>query len=297
MGRKLLIAALVVPFVCYLFFKYQDGDFTLMIYEKISRDPGVALRGKVVWITGASSGIGEYLAYELAKYGCKLVLSARRKAELERVKEKCAAIANGLDSSFKKDQDILVLPLDLTEFDSHEKLTQEVLKHFGKVDILVNNGARSQRSLVKKTPLEVDKALLDSNLIGWPYGATYCASKHALQGYFDSARIELTEHNIRVQTVLPGPVKSNIGRHAFTEDVKVEFKNTPNYQEYEGKMPTERCAKLMVVGMANNLDELWISNNPMLLMTYANQYFPTVFKWFSNEFLMERITKLYMKGS
>ena len=45
-------------------------------------------------------------------------------------------------------------------------------------------------------------------------------------------------------------------------------------------MPTERCAKLMVVGMANNLDELWISNNPMLLMTYANQYFPTVFKWY-----------------
>lgn len=181
---------------------------------------------------------------------------------------------------------------------------------------------------MKKTPLEVDKALLDSNLIstisltkavlphmiarhngqlvivssvlgkfGWPYGATYCASKHALQGYFDSARIELTEHNIRVQTVLPGPVKSNIGRHAFTEDVKVEFENTPNYREYEGKMPTERCAKLMVAGMANNLDELWISNNPMLLMTYANQYFPTVFKWFSNEFLMERITKLYMKGS
>ena len=59
-----------------------------------------------------------------------------------------------------------------------------------------------------------------------------------------------------------------------------EFKNTPNYREYEGKMPTERCAKLMVVGMANNLDELWISNNPMLLMTYANQYFPTVFKWY-----------------
>ena len=61
-----------------------------MVYEKIGQDPAVALRGKVVWITGASSGIGEYLAYELVKYGCKLVLSARRKAELERVKKNCA---------------------------------------------------------------------------------------------------------------------------------------------------------------------------------------------------------------
>ena len=88
-----MIAALVVPLVSYLFFKYQDGDFTLMIYEKIGKDPSVALQGKVVWITGASSGIGEYLAHELAKHGCKLVLSARRKEKLDNIKQKCAGKA------------------------------------------------------------------------------------------------------------------------------------------------------------------------------------------------------------
>ena len=93
MGRNLLTAALLVPLVCILFFKYQDGDFTLMIYEKIGKDPSVALQGKVVWITGASSGIGEYLAYELAKHGCKLVLSARRKEKLDKIKQKCAGKA------------------------------------------------------------------------------------------------------------------------------------------------------------------------------------------------------------
>ena len=90
MGRKFWIVAILVPILCCFLLKYQDADFILMMYEIIGQDPATALRGKVVWITGASSGIGEYLAYELSKYGCKLVLSARRKTELERVKENCA---------------------------------------------------------------------------------------------------------------------------------------------------------------------------------------------------------------
>ena len=94
MGRNFLIAAVLVPLICSLLFIFQDGDFILMIYEKIGQDPAVALHGKVVWITGASSGIGEYLAYELVKCGCKLVLSARRKVELERVKNNCAGRLN-----------------------------------------------------------------------------------------------------------------------------------------------------------------------------------------------------------
>ena len=90
MARILLVLAVLVPLLCFLLAKYQDADFMLMIYELIGQNPAVALRGKVVWITGASSGIGEYLAYKLAKCGCKLVLSARRKDELERVKKNCA---------------------------------------------------------------------------------------------------------------------------------------------------------------------------------------------------------------
>ncbi|XP_078357859.1 dehydrogenase/reductase SDR family member 7-like isoform X1 [Oculina patagonica] len=325
MGRNFLILAVLVPIVCFLLFKFQDGDFTLMIYEKIGQDPAVALRGKVVWITGASSGIGEYFAYQLAKYGCKLVLSARRKDELERVKDKCAAVASELNPSFNKDKDILVLPLDLQKFDTHEKLTQDVLKHFGKVDILVNNAARAQmKALVNKTSLEVDRALLDLNVVGTisltkavlphmikrhegqivvvssiagkfgsPYSATYCASKHALQGYFDSARMELVEHNIHVQTVLPGPVQSNLRLQSFTEDINKVWGSTRMSDVDLPVMSTERCAQLMAVGMANNLDEVWISENPMLLMTYINQYFPNFFRWICNKFAMQALTEMF----
>ena len=78
MGRTLLILAVVFPLLFFLLAKYQDGDFLLMFYEMFGKNATVALQGKVVWITGALSGIGEYLPYKLAKSGCKLVLSARR---------------------------------------------------------------------------------------------------------------------------------------------------------------------------------------------------------------------------
>jgi len=105
----------------------------------------------------------------------------------------------------------------------------------------------------------------------------------------------LAEYNIGVQIILPGPVKSHISKYAFTEDINMFFKDSPRYKDGLVRMPTERCAKLMAVSMANNLDEVWISEYPGLLYVYINQYFPNLFKWISKKTMMKIMTETYMK--
>src|SRR5690606_35883877 len=109
---------------------------------------------KVFWITGASSGIGEALAYVLTAKGARLILSARRKDELARVKGNCPAEAQA---------DISILPIDLAEPSTLEVSTQAAIQLFGHIDVLINNGGISQRSLVSETSMEVDRRIMEVN--------------------------------------------------------------------------------------------------------------------------------------
>ncbi len=187
------------------------------------------LKSKVIWITGASSGIGEALAYALANEGAKLILSARRKEELERVKGNCNNAAQA---------DIRILPLDLAQADTLKLSTHAAVQMFGHVDILVNNGGISQRGFAKDTIPEVDRRIMEVNYFGptaitkyllphflkrgqghivvvssvtgkfgTPYRSGYAASKHALHGFYDSLRAELwkdVKDAIPVTMICPG---------------------------------------------------------------------------------------------
>lgn len=113
----------------------------------------------VVWITGASSGIGEALAKQYVSQDDKLVLSARREAELQRVKEAC--ISQGA-----KPEDVLVLPLDVTEHETMAAKAQQVISAFSSIDVLINNAGISQRSKCLDTDLAVYKKLLDVDVLG-----------------------------------------------------------------------------------------------------------------------------------
>ncbi|XP_005986487.1 dehydrogenase/reductase SDR family member 7 [Latimeria chalumnae] len=314
MALGLLLCSLLL---CYLLvqlvrFLRADADLTLLWAELFGSKPTNTFEGKVVWITGASSGIGEELSYQLAKLKALLVLSARREDELHRVKQKC------LEYSRLQNDSVLVLPLDLYEWNSHAAATEIVIQHFGKIDILVNNGGRSQRSLFVDTNLDVYRALMELNylgtvsmtkyvlprmierkkgqivnvsslvgIVGAPLSSGYCASKHAVQGVFNSLRTELTEYpEINILNVCPGPVQSQIVKNAFSEEItKVSLASMD--QSY--KMPTERCVHLMLVGMANDLKEVWIAEHPFLLICYIWQYCPTWAWWLTNKLAKRRI--------
>ncbi|MFN3586221.1 MAG: SDR family NAD(P)-dependent oxidoreductase, partial [Moraxellaceae bacterium] len=178
---------------------------------------------KVVWITGASSGIGEALAREFAAAGARLVLSARRETELERVRASCA-----------RPEAHIVLPLDMTESAVLPVHVNTVLERCGHIDVLVNNAGISQRSLVKDTTLDVDRRIMEVDffgpvalmkavlphmlarrsgqlvavssvvgLVATPWRSAYAAAKHAIVGFCDALRAEVHDDGVQVAVLFP----------------------------------------------------------------------------------------------
>ena len=305
-----------------LLWKLAHLDQDLAVLWATLTHPPWSLRkfysGKVVWITGASSGLGRAIAVELAKYPCKLVISARRESELNKVKSECQT--NGIDS-----ENILVLPMDSLNFGKLPDLVSEVVERFGTIDILVNNAGRSQRSLAEDTELPVDKAIKELNYFGYvahtkavlptmiankagtivgvssltgkmgtPVSTAYAASKHAVMGFLSSLRMELYSYGINVCTVCPGPVRSNISLHSFTEDVTKEYNQ--DVQDQGKKQEADRFAYLTSVALAARVPESWISIQPYLLITYIAQYLPSVYQSFLvSRAAQKRITKFKNK--
>jgi short-subunit dehydrogenase len=253
------------------------------------------LKNKVVWLTGASSGIGEALTIDLAKEGAKLVLSARRKEELERV----AAVA-GLTA-----ERVLILPLDLEKQGDFETKKQEVLQRFGQIDVLINNGGVSQRSLAKDTTVEVDRRLFEINFFGTlaltkvvlpqflkqksgmfvavtsavgkfgsPWRSGYSASKHALHGFFDSLRAEVYDDGIKVLLVCPGFVVTNISYNALTgEGGKLGSMDNATSKG----ISKEECSRQIIAAIKADKEEVIVSNFKEKFGVYVKRFFPSVF--------------------
>ncbi|KAK3883405.1 hypothetical protein Pcinc_012280 [Petrolisthes cinctipes] len=295
-------AALVLATLAVLRFAIipADCDATLWFYQKFGH-PVEKLRGQVVWITGASSGIGAALAVRLAKAGVRLVISARSTQGLEEVKRLCVATGG------VKDEDVLVLSLDMTHYHLHQSSFDTVISHFGQLDILVCNAGRSQRANWVDIDTEVDKALFDVNVfslislsriavryffqrgrghvavtsstagkLGAPQSASYTASKHALHGYFETLRTEHGGRGVNISMICPGPVKSSLLTRCFTDKLD---KKLVKERKDQRMMSSERCAELFAITLANSLSEVWIALQPVLSFYYILQYFPDMMKW------------------
>ena len=249
---------------------------------------------KVVWITGASSGIGKALAIELSKRNATLILSSRKTATLELVKQACANPSK-----------VKILALDLEAATTLHQKVAAAITLFGGVDILVNNGGISQRAFAKDTELSVDKRILDVNYIGTvaltkallphfiakkrghfvtttsivgkigtPLRSSYAASKHALHGFFDSLRAEVYEDQISVTLVCPGFVTTNVSKNALTGDGSPQ--NKMDTATANG-LPANYFAKLMAKAIYKKKEEVYIAGTKEKLGVYMKRWFPKVF--------------------
>ncbi len=229
---------------------------------------------QVVWITGASSGIGEALAVEFSKAGAKLVLSARRKEELERVAAKCGAA------------EVLVLPMDLAKSEGFDGLVPQVLAKFGRLDVVVHNGGISQRALVKDTQMEVHRRVMEVNYfgtvaltravlptllaakrgqfvvissvagkLGTPLRAAYCASKHALHGFFDCLRAEVANDGVGVTMICPGYIATEVSKNALTADGSPTNKTG---EDIANGFPADLTARQIVDAVAARRSEVYV---------------------------------------
>ena len=254
------------------------------------------LKNKVIWITGASSGIGEAMTYELSSAGARLILSARRKEELERVKGNCKE---------EHQNNIEILPLDLTQTDTLALAAEAAIQFYGHIDILINNGGISQRGLAKETLLKVDRQLMEVNffgtvaltkallphflkrksghfvvntsvtgIIGTPYRSAYAASKHALHGFFDSLRAELWRDNIKVSLICPGFIHTPITYSALTGDGSPL--NKMDEAQFKGK-PVDWLAKKVKRAIEKEKEEVYIGGYREVLAVYLKRFFPRIF--------------------
>jgi short-subunit dehydrogenase len=245
-----------------------------------------------VWITGASSGIGEALAVAFAKEGAHVVLSARREDELKRVAALCG------------EQNTTILPLDLSDTSRIDEVTSELIKKIGKIDVLVNNGGISQRALAADTPLELDRKIMEVNFFGqialtksvlpgmlkqksghivvissiagkfgfW-YRTAYSASKHALQGFFEALRLETEQEGIKILIAVPGKIRTNISLHALKSDGS---KHAVMDKSQEEGMSAEECAQIILNSMIANKEEVLIGGREIKAV-WIKRHFPKLF--------------------
>jgi dehydrogenase/reductase SDR family member 7B len=256
--------------------------------------------GKNIWITGASSGLGNAVALEISKEKAHLILSGRNEKALVDVADQCE----------KNGSSTRVIPFDLGNEISVEEAIKRVLDEEKTIDCLYQFGGISQRSFVTETPLEVDRKIFEINFFGtvaltkavlpgmiesgggqiavtssivgkfgFPYRSAYSASKHALHGFFESLRAENIKNNILVSIIIPGRIKTNISVNALNQYGKAYGKMD---ERLDKGITAEKSAKIICRKLKNERKEV-LTGGTELIMVYIRRFSPLLFYYMSSK--------------
>ena len=250
---------------------------------------------QIVWVTGASSGIGKACAESWARRGATVVLSARKAETLD-------AVASPLKDN---GADVHVVTLDLSNSDSLQAVAQHVEEKIGPVDVMVHCGGISQRSKAIETALDVDRRVMEIDYFGTlaltkallpgmvkrgrghfvvvtslmglfssPLRSGYCGAKHALHGFFESLRAEHHDDGLKVTMVCPGFIRTNISLNAVVGDGSQQ--GTMDAKTGAG-MTAEQCAERMVKAVERNKAEVLIGRYE-ILAAYIKRLSPALLR-------------------
>ena len=252
-------------------------------------------KDKIIWITGASSGIGEAMAKDFNKEGAKVILTARNIEELKRVQ-----------NTFKnKNIASVILPFDVQKYNEVENISKEALKAFGKIDILINNAGISQRSLAKDTLFKDELKIIEVDLIATiaitkaiipeiikqkgqiviissvmgkintKYRTSYAAAKHGVVGYFESLRLELEDEGVNVCNIMPGFIATNIVKNAVGSTNEI----SKNSQNNKGLTPENFSTKALTA-IAKRRGNVYIGGLKEKVAMLLKRLSPTLFDTF-----------------
>jgi len=261
------------------------------------------LAGKVVWITGASSGIGRALAVEAARRGASIILSGRNEGALREAATLCGESRQA--GAPRRPADA-ILPFDLADPDARREAARQAFALFGRVDILVLNAGVSQRARFAETSPEVFDLIMQTNfsaavdltrailpqmrrrssgmivcvssiagLMGAPWRTAYSASKHAQAGFFSSLRAELFGSGLQISMVYPGFVRTAISENALEGDGVRHGKLDP--LQKSGQDPSETARFVWNKLEAGALDIVVAFDFKARLGVFLSRYFPKLF--------------------
>ena len=252
-------------------------------------------KDKIVWITGASSGIGEATAFAFIEQGANVIASSSSIEKLETSKAKAP-----------KPELFHTIPLDLSKPDTIEPIAKQVIERFGRVDILINNAGISQRSLALDTPIINDRKVMEIDyfgtiiltkavlpqmikqggghllctssivgVFGFPLRSAYSAAKHALHGFFESLRLEYYKQNIKVGIIIGGRINTAISTNAITSDGSAYDKLDDGQKN--GISP-QKAAQQILRGIRKNKQEIRVGGKELLMVTLKRK-FPRLHFW------------------